>query len=176
MIRRFDWKILILLLLNAGFAFVLGALNTIVAPYVYLILPAIFIVPAARCLGFGAMIFVVALSGFFASVQTPLAVGIIPAIWLLVAGVLRVFGVGAGRLDAFRAVAFSEMANFAIIIIYALIMPNDVGSFLDYCARVCVDAAVSALVLLCVARLVVDLPMQISLLLGLEQGAEDDAL
>ena len=56
MFRRFDIRIFLILFLNAAYVYMLSVLNTEIAPAAYVVLPAIFIIPAALFLNIVQMI------------------------------------------------------------------------------------------------------------------------
>lgn len=174
MIKKLDLKILIFLLVNIAYIFIIGVLNDFLSPYVYLILPAIFIIAPAKYLGFGGMVFVVVFSALMSEIYLPLPTGISAVIWLLAAVCARFISSGTERVDTLWAIYITQITNFLIIFVYALILPNNTADFLTYVTRVACDTGASAFLLLFVSKFTVEFPMLITQLINLEVVSYDD--
>lgn len=166
MIKKIELKIPIILLLNAAYYFMISAVNSALAPYAYIVLPAIFIVPAARWLGMGGLAFVVVLSSVLVEPFMPLPTGICSIIWLFAALAARELCMRTEKIRPAWAIVVMEMVNISIIIVYAAALPNAAGSLADYAARIAIDALASSAVLAAVSKIAMDLPADVEEILS----------
>lgn len=161
MIKRVDLRFLVVLLVNLGYAYAVSSVNNWLSPYVYLMLPALFIVPAAKWLGTGGLIFVVLVSSLASSTFVPLPMGIVSIIWLLAAAFARVLCANTEKVHAVWAIGVMEIVNFSILFLYAVFLPSAVDGISEYILRVACDILASALALFPLSKWAVEFPDRI---------------
>lgn len=122
-------RALTILLTNAAYLFVLSTLNSELAPSAYLVLPALFIIPAALYLDFLPMLAVVGVSAFLCSSTTGVRAGLTAALWLSAAFAVHGMRFRFRSGDWFSITALVEITNIILVFFYALFFPRDVGDF-----------------------------------------------
>ena len=85
----FDLRIYIILFVNVCLAYVLSAVNSELAPQLYVAMPAAFIISAALFLDFIPMLAVVAFSAFLCEATTGIRAGLTAALWMAAAGAVH---------------------------------------------------------------------------------------
>ena len=166
MIKTFDIKIPLILVLNLLYVFILSTLNTEISPYVYVMLPAVFIVPPALFLNFAPAMFVVAFSALINEVVMPVRTGLVCALWLVCAYVVHNQRFRFRNFDTFSIISLMLVLNFCILFLYALLLPNGCAGVAEYFYRVAIDISISSAVLIAVAKFTVSLPADIMRFLG----------
>ncbi len=168
MFRKFDIRIPFLLALNLLYVFIISTVNSELAPYVCLMLPAVFIVAPALFLGFGGMLFVVGVTAFFAEATTPVRTGMTAFVWLLAAFWIHGWRYRFKTLDSLGVMGVSQAANLVIILVFAVFMKGAGAGFMQYASRLGADMLASAAVLAFCAKFTVSLPVSIMGALGLD--------
>ena len=167
MFRKFDIRIPILLTLNILYIFIISTLNGELAPYAYLMLPAVFILAPALFLEFFGMLFVVGVSAFLVEATTPVRTGMTAALWLAVAFWVHGWRFRLKNLDTMQIIGMAEAVNILIILVFAVFMKSGSTSFSAFFVRLLGDAAISAAVLAVCAKFTVLLPVSVMNFLGL---------
>lgn len=168
MIKTFDIKIPLILALNLCYVYIISTLNTEISPYVYIMLPAVFIVPSALFLNFLPAMFVVAFSALINEVVMPVRTGLVCALWLSCAYVVHNQRFRFRTLDAFSVISLMLVLNFSILLLYALFLPNGCAGTAEYFYRVAIDVSVSSAVLIAISKFTVTLPADIMRVLGVD--------
>ena len=174
MFKRFDICIILFLLLNASYWLILSVINSCVAPYFYLLLPAIFIVPCAMFLGAISMIFVVVISSFMFALSTPTNPFLVCAVWGSIGFFINAWRFKFRTLDWLSCIMLMQIVNAVILIFYAFILPNACASFADFVKRFSFDFAVSGLVLCLCGNFCVSLPVSIMSFFGVDITLRED--
>lgn len=89
MLKTADIRVIYFLIVNTLFVFVFGAVNDMVCPWVYMMMPAVFVAPAALFLNMWGMALVVAYSALLTAAGTPANGGWLCFVWLLCAFLLH---------------------------------------------------------------------------------------
>lgn len=167
-------RALTILLTNAAYLFVLSTLNSELAPSAYLVLPALFIIPAALYLDFLPMLAVVGVSAFLCSSTTGVRAGLTAALWLSAAFAVHGMRFRFRSGDWFSITALVEITNIILVFFYALFFPRDVGGFFEYASRVSADALLSAAVLLFAGKFCAVLPVSLANFWGIEMSIDGE--
>ena len=152
MFRRFDVCIWLFLVLNALYWVAVSALNTCAQGYFYLVVPALFIVPAALYMNYVSMSIVVVFSAMASFSNADVNPFLIAAVWLMAAWLVNV----------------SLLVNMFLILCYAVILPCGVYTAGEYVKRILVDAAASGLFILAVGNFCAKLPVCIMDYFGID--------
>ena len=174
MFRRFDICIVLFLLLNACYWVILNALNTIVAPYVYFVLPAIFIVPVAMYMNFSSMVVVILITAFAVASATPANSFFIAIVWLMTAFIVNSWRFKFRALDLFSSITLMQIVNLFVIIFYAFAMPIGTDTFFEYVKRLACDTAFSGVLLCLCSGLCLSVPVSIMSFFGLDITMNED--
>ena len=161
MFKRFDICIVLFLLLNACYWIVLNALNTFVSPYVYFVLPAIFIVPTAIYMNFSSMLFVMTFTAFAVASSMPVNTFAVCAVWLIIGIFLNSNKAKFRILDWFSSSMLMQLVNVVVLVSYMVLLPMGAVDFYEYIKRIASDAAASGLLLCLCSNLCVSLPVSI---------------
>lgn len=167
-------RALTIMMTNAAFLFVLSAINSELAPSAYLVLPVLFIIPAALYLDFIPMLVVVAASAFLCSSTTGVRAGLTAALWLSAAFAVHGMRFRFRSGDWFSITVLLEITNIILVFFYALLFPRDVGAFFEYASRVSADALLSAAVLLLVGKFCAVLPVSLANFFGIEMAIDGE--
>ena len=127
----------------------MNALNTFVSPYVYFVLPAIFIVPTAIYMNFSSMLFVMTFT--FA----------VCAVWLIIGIFLNSNKAKFRILDWFSSSMLMQLVNVVVFVSYMILLPMGAVDFYEYIKRIASDVAASGLLLCLCSNLCMSLPVSI---------------
>lgn len=162
----FDLRIYIVLLVNVCLVYVLSAVNSELAPVLYISVPAIFIVSAALFLDFLPMLAVVAVSAFLCEATTGVRAGLTAAMWMAAAAAVHSMRFRFRACDWFSITGLTEVLNIILLFFYSIFFYSGSSGFFEYVARVSADAFVSAVSLLFAGRFAVLLPVSIANISG----------
>lgn len=173
MFKTFDIRIPFFLALNLVYVHMISTVNSELAPYACLMLPAVFIVAPSLFLGFGGMLFVVGVTAFFVEATTPVRTGMTAFVWLVAAFWLHGWRFRFKTLDNLSILGISQAANLAIILVFAVFMKGDGAGFVQYVSRLGSDILLSAAVLALCAKFTVVLPVSIMGVMGLDMTVSE---
>ena len=162
----FDLRIYIVLLVNVCLVYVLSAVNSELAPVLYISVPAIFIISAALFLEFVPMLAVVAVSAFLCEATTGVRAGLTAALWMVAAYAVHSMRFRFRACDWFSITALAEILNIILLFFYSVFFYAGSSGFFEYAARVSADAFASAVSLLFAGWFVVLLPVSIANISG----------
>lgn len=174
MIKGFDRKWIVLFALSLIYIFMVQSINFVAGEYGFsIMLPAIFIVPAALFMNAGAGIILIVLLGFIESAFYPVRMGLVSIIWALLALPVSLSSFRYRNLGFFSIVCLLEIVNFLAILAYCVIFSRGMESFSEYFLRVFFDAAISGVVLAVIGYYSILIPRSISYFLGENLSIQD---
>ncbi|MBE6413429.1 MAG: hypothetical protein E7035_02610 [Verrucomicrobiaceae bacterium] len=176
MFKRFDICIVLFLVLNACYWFILNALNSAVSPYVYFLLPAIFIVPAAMFMNFSSMVVVCAISACATASAMPINMFAVCAVWLAAGFAINAWRFKFRALDIFSSITVMQFVNMFVFAFYVLLLPVSAENYVEYIKRVACDFAFSGLLLCLCANFCLSLPVCIMSFFGVDIMSTEDVL
>ena len=174
MFKRFDICIILFLLLNASYWLIFSAINSCVSPYVYFLLPAIFVVPCAMFLGTVSMAIVVVISAFMFALPSQSSSFIVCVAWCAIGFLVNTWRFKFRTLDWFSCIMLMQIVNTALLVFYAIVLPNNSASFFDFVRRFSFDFAVSGLSLCLCGNFCVALPVSIMSFFGVDITTSED--
>lgn len=174
MFRRFDIRIFLILFLNAAYVYMLSVLNTEIAPAAYIVLPAIFIIPAALFLNFVQMLAAVVFSALLCEATTPLWPGATVVLWIIGAFAVHSMRFRFRACDWLSLTTLAEILNIIIVFFYALFFFREAENLFEYAVRVSTDALVSASVLLFAGKFSVSLAVSAANIFGMKMSISEE--
>ncbi len=174
MFKRFDISAVLFLFLNACYWIILNSINSFISPWVYFVLPAIFIVPPAMYMNFPSTVVVVLISAFATASAMSANSFFIAFVWLSIAFVVNSWRFKFRTLDFFSSLTLMQIVNLIVIIFYMLIMPIGSDTFFEYIKRVASDVAFSGVLLSFLSYLSLSVPVSIMSFFGIDITANED--
>ncbi len=174
MFKRFDICIILFLLLNACYWFILNSVNSMVSPYVYFVLPAIFIVPSAVFMNFPSMVVVCTISAFSVASSMPVNIFAVASVWLAMGFTVNAWRFKFRSLDVFSSITLMQFVNLFIIVFYMMLLPMGAENWVEYFKRVACDYAFSGLLLCFCANFCLSLPVSIMSFFGIDITTTED--
>jgi hypothetical protein len=174
MLKYIDLKPIFFIFANIIFAHILSELNSEVAPHIYFVVPALFIVPSALLLNFLPMLFSVAFTAFFFEASTPVRAGSTVAMWLFVAYIVHTIRHRFIVLDWFSLSALYILANFALLLLYFIFFPKQADSVGTYIVRTATDTLCSSALLMLVGKFCITIPILLANLCGMELSIREE--
>lgn len=164
----------IFLIANIAYIYIIGVVNSSLAPYASLLLPSVFIIGPALYLKSWQTVLTILITALLWESTTPVRTGLVCAVWLLAAWAVRIVRFKYRALDRMSLCALAEVVNFAIIMAYLAIFPNGCANFSDYVFRIFSDSLLSALILIFAARFAVLVPLSFMKIAGIELKIEEE--
>lgn len=174
MMKGFDKKLFVLFALSLCYIFIIQSLNILACEHgFFIMLPAVFIVPAALFLTPRSAFLLVFVLGLVESSFYPVKIGLVPLVWLLLTLIVSITAFRFRNIGFLSIVSLMELVNFLAIVAYCIIFPRGSDSFSIYFMRVFSDALMSGVVLAVVGYCVVLLPRSIMYFMGENLNIQD---
>ena len=174
MFRFFDFKVIFFIIANIAFAYLLSEINTEIAPYIYFVVPALYIIPASLFLNFLPMLFTIAFTAFFVEATTPIRAGAVSAIWLIAGFVIHGIRFRFRTLDWFSVSALFVGVNFSVLFVYFIFFPKQADSLSTYIVRTATDALCSSALLMLIGRFSLSIPLALANLFRINLSISED--